>query len=117
MSKKINIRANETEEGDFRFLLNLIPSGEDCAISMKLLSQLVGTTERGIRKLVELARRSGLVICSTESGYFLPETIEEVRRYYHTAESRIRTCSVCLVPVRKLLEEEDGFEYEFTLFP
>lgn len=97
--------------GAFKRLLAFIPEGEDNAISMYALSSFLGLSERQTRKIVELARLDGNVICSNDSGYFVPETVEELLRYERRVRARIRTAFKTLEPVKALKRTID-FEGE-----
>ena len=77
---------------------------------MQHLARIMGTDERELRRSVEQARRAGILICSIGHGYFMPETLQEIRQHVHRARERIRTGSVCLRPfIRELMKREaDG---------
>lgn len=101
----------------YRKLLDNIPLGEDKAISMSGLSSILCITERETRKLVEKCRMSGNIICATEAGYFIPETMEELCRFHNRMNARISTCRKSLVPVKNVLIEEGRIiEYYDSLF-
>jgi hypothetical protein len=62
-----------------------------------------------MRLAVERARRSGILICSSDKGYFMPETLEEVKEYTQRTKARIRTGGQCLAPfLRRIKEAENG---------
>lgn len=103
--------------GRYSRLLAVIPKGEENAVSMRLLSEVLGMTPRHIRFCIESARREGNVICSSDAGYFVPLDDEELRRYYLRTLARIFTSFECLRPVVKLIKEAELLDYESTLFP
>ena len=103
--------------GRFAELLAIIPKGEENAVSMRQLSDLLGFTPRHIRACIESARREGNVICSSDAGYYIPVNDDELRSFYHRTRARIFTSFDCLQPVVKLLKEVDSLDYESTLFP
>lgn len=63
-------------------ILKLISTGEDNAISLTRLSNVSGREPREVKHLVQQARLDGVLICSTENGYFYPENIEDVASFY-----------------------------------
>lgn len=95
---------------EWKWLTDHIPRGRAEAISMQHLARIMGTDERELRRSVEQARRAGILICSSNRGYFLPENGQEIREHVHRARERIRTGSVCLRPfIRELIKREaDG---------
>ena len=109
---------NKYEGNKFERLLSMIPDGEENAIAMSQLASFMGISERDVRKLIESARCAGNIIAST-SGYFIPTTSSELRRYYNRAKSRIRTGAKELEPVRKVLKQlgEEGTDDQQSLFP
>lgn len=89
----------------YQALLELIPIGEENGISMRALSHYLGTTPRSTRKLVEGARLEGNIIASGDAGYFIPETVEELRHYVAKARARSRTNFAAIREAEKLLSE------------
>lgn len=75
----------------WEFLLILIPSGERNAVSMRYLASILTVDEREIRRMIESARRDGLIIATCEDGYFIPETMSELLRYRNTHMKRINS--------------------------
>ena len=115
----LNLIYNDSHENPFRFLLDAIPTGEENAVSMSALAELFHTTERGIRKLVHLAREDGCIVAGNASGYFLPEELEELRGYCSFAKSRVRSEYKALKPaldVLKELDEEEARSGQASLF-
>lgn len=91
------------------WLTETIPEGEQDAVPMSYLAALHHISERKMRKEVEGARRCGILICSSDRGYFMPETLEEIRDYTQRTKARIRTGGQCLAPfLRKIKEAEHG---------
>ena len=87
-------------------LIRLIPKGEANAISMHTLSVYLDCSERETRRIIKYARLAGKVICGDSSGYYLPETVAELRAYYHLAKERAATSRKCLKAVCRALEIE-----------
>lgn len=86
-------------------LLMMIPSGKANAISMRLLASLAGISERELRRTLASARiNENEIICTCDSGYFVPETLEECRDYYKMRYSSAMTTLREIKPVRKKLK-------------
>ena len=73
----------------------LLP-GEASAISADDLSHAVNLPERAVRREILLARERGELICSSERGYFLAETEEEIRNFVRTRNAAIRSTQLSL---------------------
>ena len=75
-------------QSNIRFL---IPTGEANAIPMRDLAALTGVTERTLRHQIAADRERGLLIASSDAGYFFPETEEERQRYIRRMRARLRS--------------------------
>lgn len=86
-----------------------IPVGKSEAISAEKLSKLLAIERRDLRRIVEKARRTGVLICGDDSGYYFAGNFEEMTAYVQRVRGRIRTASICLAPfIRKIKESERG---------
>ena len=85
-------------------LMMMIPHGEENAVSMRELARLCSASPREVRKMVEVARCDGMIIASSDQGYFIPESKEELLAYYRCVKCRIATAIKTLRPVEDLLE-------------
>lgn len=56
-------------------------TGENNAVSLAEMCRVSGLDNRSTRQTIENLRRSGMVIISSNKGYYLTETLEEVRHY------------------------------------
>lgn len=90
----------------FDGLLSLIPIGQENAISMKSLARLTDSTLQEVRQWVENARLSGMIIASSQSGYYIPVNEEELVDYYVRTKRRLNTTRNTLTPVIKRLEDQ-----------
>ena len=104
----------ETEEGKRSRILSLIGKGEGQAISLHSLSTLSGEEERHLRKRIETYRRTGIPILSGMSGYYFPETAEEIREYIRKEEKRARSIFYTLRGAKQALSAY--FAYENAIF-
>lgn len=87
-------------------LLSLIPIGEENAISMKSLARLTDSTLQDVRQWVENARLDGMIIASSQSGYYIPIDERELFDYYIRTKRRLSTTKKTLLPVMKRLEDQ-----------
>ena len=96
------------------WLTETIPIGEHDAVPMGYLAALHHLSDRKMRKAVEGARRCGILICSSDRGYFMPETLQEIRAYTERTKARIKTGGQCLAPfLRRIKEAEHGSRNDF----
>ncbi|MCX4257938.1 MAG: hypothetical protein OSJ54_13560 [Oscillospiraceae bacterium] len=90
-------------------VLDFIPLGRNHAISMSELAKRMGTDQRTARKMVFAARQRGAVICSTcgenTSGYYRPNTVDEIRPYIAMQQSRIRSAKIALHSAENFVAE------------
>lgn len=115
---KFEVRNDMTRENGFKFLLEVIPYGEENAISMTELSCILGITPRNVRSLVFKARVSGNIIAGTDEGYFIPVSLEEMQKYYRHAVARIKSCSQAIKPVKeRIRREQEKAPYRQIVLP
>lgn len=92
-----------------RAIVDLIPFGEENAISMCDLARALDVTPRTVRRRVHEARK-GAIICENEYGYFTPASIDELRDYIHRGQARVMSGVAGLtyaVNVLNAMEVED----------
>lgn len=92
----------------WKWLTDSIPTGRAAAVSMAYLAKITGLRQRELRREIEKARIDGILICSCETGYFMPETLLELRAYAIRAGSRIKTGRKCLVPFLQEIRATEG---------
>ena len=83
---------------EWEWLTDTIPIGQRDAVSMSHLARVHNLSDRKMRREVEKARKAGNLICSSDKGYFMPETISDIREYARRERARIRTGCQCLAP-------------------
>lgn len=91
--------------------LNDIPTGYENGISNKDLQKKWKTNKRGVSAEVEKLRNKGVIIGSGNSGYFLPETDEELERFYLTMRKKAVSLLSALSQTRKELKRR-GYTYD-----
>jgi biotin operon repressor len=87
-----------------QLILDSIGVGEDNATHSKRLIDISGLTERELRKVIEQLRRSGTVIISSNKGYYLPETVDELQHYINKESKRAKSIFYTL-KTAKVLEK------------
>ena len=93
---------------DWGWLTAVIPAGRAEAVSMTYLASIFGISKRELRKNIEDARKAGNLICSCDRGYFMPETMTEIKEYAKRTKARIRTGGQCLVPFLREIRRAEG---------
>lgn len=92
-------------------IINALPTGELNAIPLSNIHRISGAAdERATRKIIENLRRDGVVICSSECGYYFPADVIELRQYVNKERSRAASISTTLKPAEHLLEEWEADE-------
>ena len=88
-----------------RSITSYIPTNKESAVSREMLCQWTGLSDRKVRKLIEKARREGIMILSFGNGYYISEDLEDLKRYY--AQERRRAISILarLKIIRRKLRE------------
>ena len=69
-------------------LMTHLKEGEVNAISRTTLCSLLNTTDRHLRKLIEIAQLDGVPIISIRKGYFVAKNFEELRSYLIREKTR-----------------------------
>ena len=88
-----------------KVLLSVIRIGEENAIKQSEITALTGFSGRVTRLLCESLRRSGVVICASDRGRFLPANVGELTAYIKRTDAHIRSTSIGLHSARKLLKD------------
>ena len=94
-----------------RAILSLIGEGKENGTSLRALCSLSCLPEREIRHLIEHMRRVGVPVLSGMSGYYFPETSEEIREYIRKEEKRARSIFYTLRGAKQALS---AYEKEET---
>lgn len=102
--KKYNLNMLRSAE-PYKTVLCCLKTGKNNAISMRAIARKTELSERNVRKAVESLRRAGECIVSDASGYYLPETREEVARYIRRIERTAKSHFYTLRTARHALEE------------
>lgn len=89
------MKIKETSSFAVDELLVCLGTGREHAKTDRFLAQLMDTSTRKVRRLVEMARRDGYPIVAGENGYFLPDLNEPrdrafVERYIARGKKKSR---------------------------
>lgn len=79
-------------------IVDFLSVGERDAVSLEELAISTGLPERAVKAEVLRARCSGDLIISTQNGYFLPESSDDIRRFVATRKAVIKTANRALRP-------------------
>lgn len=67
----------------------LLGQGKDHGIKRTTLAELIGVNERVLRRRIQLERKAGaLILADCEHGYFLPGSVDELRRFTRQMQHR-----------------------------
>ncbi len=91
----------------FKWLIDLIPTGQCEAISMTDLARLTGIPSADIRQQVLNARRIGVLICSGDEGYYFPGDTDELIDYVVRRKQYIGTAHEALQPFEDVLKDQE----------
>lgn len=94
----------------YKTLLNYIRVGKRNAVKSSVLIDLLSVDERQLRAMMVIIRLSGICVLSDDSGYYYPESEEEIRRYIKRVKKSIRSQSITLntaKTVLKLFEQKE----------
>ena len=87
--------------------------GEGKAISTDELKRVFHLSRRSLVDTVTRERAAGALICSTNSsrgGYYMPSSVEEVRKQRDKLERGITIRSVVLRPFRRFMKKHEKQE-------
>lgn len=90
--------------------------GEENAVSLAQMCRISGLDNRSTRLVIEALRRSGMVIISSNKGYYLPGTLAEIRHYINKESKRARSIFYTIRSA-KALERKIVDEHNQIAFP
>ena len=89
----------------------MLHEGAENGLTLTELVQLTGEDERSIRRRIQLERKAGkLILSDNQSGYFLPATEDEVKRFIRSMSRRAREISAVAVVAEDALARMTGQE-------
>lgn len=84
-------------------IADFLLTGKRNAISMTDLAHVVNIPERSVRLEILQARINGELICSCDQGYFLPESVDDIREYVISRKAFLKTAGKALKPFVKAI--------------
>lgn len=91
------------------YIYDLLPKGQDNAISRRNLMAITGMSDRTLRATIAAERRSGaLIMSSTDTengGYYRPANVEELRRFVASMTKRGKATFAAIEQAQKELEK------------
>ncbi len=98
----------KTIPGKHAYILQLLPTGEENAIHAAGLARAAGISSERMLRMAITALRRQYVICSSRSGYYLPGSREEVRKYEQSARRRGLSAIAAGQTARKRMKQAEG---------
>lgn len=90
---------------------DMLHEGAENGLTLTELVQLTGEDERSIRRRIQRERKAGkLILSDNQSGYFLPATEDEVKRFIRSMSRRAREISTIAVVAEDALARMTGQE-------
>ena len=90
---------------------DMLHEGAENGLTLTELVQLTGEDERSIRRRIQRERKAGkLILSDNQSGYFLPATEDEVKRFIRSMSRRAREISAVAVVAEDALARMTGQE-------
>lgn len=87
-----------------------IPYGRNNAVKRADLVSMIGASDRLVRRMIEDARQSGVVIINMQDGrgYYRPEKREDLEYYIRQEEGRAKSIHRNLKAAKKALKAIEG---------
>ena len=99
----INEEANEIE-----LLVSAIPVGKKNAVTNYQLRELLGISDREVRRLVSIARREVCIINDQNGkGYYMPESRAEAEKWIKQETARAKSIFLGMKGARNYLKGTD----------
>lgn len=78
---------------EWQLVVNYIPIGKEKPISRAEIKDIIGWSDRDIRKAIEEARKNGVMIVSSSSrkGYYIADNPNDWEIFLHEMKGRIKT--------------------------
>lgn len=87
---------------------DFLAPGEINAITAPKLAGLLGVSERDLRKLIRSERLRGGPILSSKFGYFLPASVDDLRRFSRSLNHRIAEIQKIAVEAERCVARAEG---------
>ena len=91
---------------NLRAIVSLIREGENNAVHGADLARYVNMDARELRQAIEKLRRNGVIIASSQKGYYYPANMGELAAFVRKEERRARSVLYTLKTARRFLKEQ-----------
>lgn len=92
-------------------IAGLLRPGSENGIRLSELVRLTGEDERSVRRRIQGERKAGkLILSDSLSGYFLPASADDVRRFARSMSRRAREISAIALIAEDVLAQAEGQE-------
>ena len=89
----------------------LLGRGEDGSVSVADLCASLGVSDRELRRIIEMERTAGALICARKTGgYYLANRREDLEAFVRAAAKRAETARRTAKPFRTMLKKREGAE-------
>ena len=103
------IKYFSTEPRECQGVVALLSPGRGNGINVRDLANALNCDDRELRRRVQAARKAGAVILSdVRAGYFLPDDVDEIRRFVHSMKHRAREINAATVAAERALDAATG---------
>lgn len=75
----------------FKYLEGYIGTGKANARRQKDIAEDMGVTPQTVKHIITEARKTGVLIASSTSGYFYAETVDEMREFANLLHAQAET--------------------------
>lgn len=90
---------------NLRTIVTLLREGENNAVHGAELARYVNMDARELRQAIEKLRRNGVIIASSQKGYYYPANTGELAAFVRKEERRARSVFYTLRAARQLLKQ------------
>ena len=112
LATTLSHQKNTTATQKKLLISDLLHGGSENGVTLTELVQLTGEDERSIRRRIQRERKAGtLILSDNQSGYFLPTTEDEVKRFIRSMSRRAREISAVARVAEDVLARMMGQEF------
>lgn len=91
-------------------IVSLIREGENNAVHGADLARYVNMDVRELRQAIEKLRRNGVIIASSQKGYYYPANMGELAAFVRKEERRARSVFYTIKAARQLLKQQEALD-------
>ena len=94
-----------SKEDTIAQIVNLIPKGKDHAVTRSALRFATDMSDRKVRQAIHDARVAGHLIVSTDKGYYIPDDVRDLIKFYRQEKKRLASTYAGVRNIRAQLKE------------